>query len=204
MDAVSPADPDKLRASDQDRHQVAERLHAAAAEGRIDLDELGERLEVLYAARTYGELVPLTRDLPAPATGPAVGASVARATSSGVVGPSTSIAVLGSSDRSGEWTVPAQHTAFAMMGGVELDLTRARFAADRVTITAIAIMGGIEITVPHDMEVEIDGFALMGGFERKAAGSGTGSGPRLRITGMALMGGVDVHRAKPPKELRRA
>lgn len=200
MDAVSPADPDKLRASDRERHQVAERLHAAAAEGRIDLDELGERLGVLYAARTYGELVPLTQDLPVPATGTAV----ARVTPSGVVGPSTSIAVLGGSDRSGEWTVPAQHTAFALMGGVELDLTRARFAADLVTITAIAIMGGIEITVPHDMDVEIDGFALMGGFERRAAGSPAGGGPRLRITGMALMGGVDVHRAKPPKELRRA
>ena len=58
-------DPSRLRISDEDRHQVAEVLRQAAGEGRIDLDELDQRLEAAYAAKTYGELVPLTVDLPA-------------------------------------------------------------------------------------------------------------------------------------------
>src|SRR6478609_4304705 len=60
-----PRDAAQLRISDQDRHQVAEILREAAGDGRIDLDELDERLEATYAARTYADLVPITLDLPA-------------------------------------------------------------------------------------------------------------------------------------------
>ncbi|GAA3147737.1 hypothetical protein GCM10017687_76150 [Streptomyces echinatus] len=54
-----------LRASDADRDRVAEILRDALAEGRLDMEEFEERLESAYRARTYGELAPLTRDLPA-------------------------------------------------------------------------------------------------------------------------------------------
>src|SRR6188472_3159080 len=54
------SDPSRLRVSDEDRHKVAEMLRQAAGEGRIDLDELDQRLEAAYAAKTYGELVPIT------------------------------------------------------------------------------------------------------------------------------------------------
>lgn len=189
---ASPRQPDDLRASDQDRHRIAEQLHAAAAEGRIDLDELGDRLETLYAARTYGELVPLTRDLPVAAAA----RPVARTAPDGSDGPAVSIAIMSGSNRSGEWVVPAQHTALALMGGVELDLRHARFAGDDITITAVAIMGGIEITVPEHLNVEVSGFGLMGGFDGRGAGARPG-GPRVRINGFALMGGVEVKRAKP-------
>ena len=53
-----------LRASDSDREQVAERLRDAMAEGRLSGDELEQRLEALYGARTYGELDALLADLP--------------------------------------------------------------------------------------------------------------------------------------------
>lgn len=33
--------------------------------GRLDMDEFEERLEAAYKSRTYAELEPLTRDLPA-------------------------------------------------------------------------------------------------------------------------------------------
>ena len=58
-------DPTQLRISDADRHQVAEILREAAGEGRLDIDELDQRLEATYAARTYADLVPITLDLPA-------------------------------------------------------------------------------------------------------------------------------------------
>jgi hypothetical protein len=54
-----------LRASDADRDAVAERLRQAAIEGRLDPDELEQRLHIALRARTYGDLDRLLRDLPA-------------------------------------------------------------------------------------------------------------------------------------------
>jgi hypothetical protein len=53
-----------LRASDADRDAVAERLRQAAVEGRLEPDELEQRLHAALRARTYGELDRLLRDLP--------------------------------------------------------------------------------------------------------------------------------------------
>jgi hypothetical protein len=54
-----------LRASDADRDVVADRLRAAAVEGRLEHDELEERLHLALRARTYGDLQRLMADLPA-------------------------------------------------------------------------------------------------------------------------------------------
>jgi hypothetical protein len=64
---MGPERSPDLRASDADREAVAGRLRAAATDGRLDLTEAEQRLAAAYAARTYGELEPLTADL-----GPAV------------------------------------------------------------------------------------------------------------------------------------
>ena len=60
-----PIDPRDLRISDAEREVAAERLRVAAGEGRLGLDELEERIEAVYSAKTYAELEPVTRDLPA-------------------------------------------------------------------------------------------------------------------------------------------
>lgn len=57
---------DTLRASDQDREWVADRLRNAAAEGRLLAEELEDRLGSVFSARTYGQLDKLVADLPAP------------------------------------------------------------------------------------------------------------------------------------------
>jgi fatty acid desaturase len=54
-----------LRIADADRERVAERLRRAAGEGRLAPEELEERLEAAFAARTEAELAPLVGDLPA-------------------------------------------------------------------------------------------------------------------------------------------
>jgi hypothetical protein len=61
-----------LRASDADREYVAERLRHAAAEGRILAEELEQRLEATFTAKTYGELNDVVADLPLdrPVAGP--------------------------------------------------------------------------------------------------------------------------------------
>ena len=65
-DLPQPADRRQLRVSDADREQAAEVLRQAAGDGRITFDELDQRLEAAYAARTYGDLTEVTADLPAP------------------------------------------------------------------------------------------------------------------------------------------
>jgi hypothetical protein len=67
-----------LRAADADREQVAERLRRAAAEGRLLTEELEQRLESAFSARTYGQLDAVLSDLPGggamgPRSRPAIG-----------------------------------------------------------------------------------------------------------------------------------
>jgi hypothetical protein len=59
----------QLRASDADREAAAERLREACVEGRLDGDELEERLSGVYAARWTGDLQRLTADV-TPAAAP--------------------------------------------------------------------------------------------------------------------------------------
>jgi hypothetical protein len=56
----------ELRASDAEREAVVEQLRRHAADGRLDPEELEERVTAAYAARTHGELAKLTTDLPKP------------------------------------------------------------------------------------------------------------------------------------------
>ncbi len=53
-----------LRAGDADRDRVAETLREQHLAGRIDTDELQERIDRCYAAKTYAELDALLADLP--------------------------------------------------------------------------------------------------------------------------------------------
>src|SRR3954471_24096270 len=59
-----------LRASDADRERAAEALRRHHLDGRLDTDELQDRLDRCYAARTTGGLAPLLADLPAGAHPP--------------------------------------------------------------------------------------------------------------------------------------
>jgi Domain of unknown function (DUF1707)/2TM domain len=55
-----------IRVSDADRERHVQLLREHAAQGRLTVDELDERLDRVYAARTYGELAPIVADLPEP------------------------------------------------------------------------------------------------------------------------------------------
>lgn len=61
----------ELRCSDSDRDRVAEELREHYADGRLTLEEFHERSDVAYAAKTFGDLAPLTSDLPARVPKPA-------------------------------------------------------------------------------------------------------------------------------------
>ena len=203
-----PAVPDRgnLRASDADRERVANVLREAAGDGRLTMEELDERLDAVYAAKTYAELEPITRDLPATGTAhapvPAQSSAVQGGRIGGVPTSEGAFAILGGFSRKGDWVVPKDFTAFAFMAGGEIDLREARFSEPVVTIHVIAIMGGIEITVPEDVTVRVTGIGIMGGFDHGASGTGPPDGPTIVINGVALMGGVEVRR-RPLKKSKR-
>src|SRR5215212_2731494 len=60
------SDPSGLRASDADRERVAATLREHYGDGRLDDEDLSERIEAAYRGRTMAELEALTADLPAP------------------------------------------------------------------------------------------------------------------------------------------
>ena len=198
-----PPDPSMMRISDGDRQRVAEVLREAAGEGRIDLDELDERLELTWGAKTYADLVPITVDLHLPAQGHPERAPAPRPGSVDVpaVGHASSTAIMGECKRQGVWSVPEHHTAFALMGSVVIDLRQAQLSAQHTHINASTIMGEIKIIVPADFNVVMDGTPIMGEFgqgkDRTPAEVGPGS-PTVRVRGMAMMGSVTVQRQPAP------
>jgi hypothetical protein len=164
----------------------------------------------VYQAKTLGELEPVTWDLPGhrdlvprTPTTPARLSKSPQATPSSAVSkiggiPTSTVAggIMSGATRKGPWVVPRQFTALAIMGGVDIDLTQANYAEADVTITAVAIMGGIDITVPDDITVIVSGIGFMGAFEDTAHVQGPPGAPIVRINGIALMAGVEVHRPK--------
>lgn len=193
-------DPTRLRISDAERHQVAELLREAAGEGRLDLEELDERLEATYAARTYADLVPITLDLPShPHQRHAVPARPRAASPDVVPGPEkeSHFAILSGLSRKGVWVVPQQMTVLALMGGAELDLRRAKFAAPEVVITINAFMGGAQVIVGPEVRVQLEGTGIMGGYSGPSGlvdAELTDDSPVVRIKGVAIWGGVSVER----------
>jgi hypothetical protein len=190
----------EMRISDAERDNVASILRDAAGDGRLDLEELDERLNAVYAAKTYGDLEPITRDLPASSAASLAPAAPGRA---GAPASMTGIGIISGFERKGPWVVPGKFNAVAFWGGGRLDLREARFAGPEVTIHAWAVMGGIEIIVPEDAEVHVTGIGIMGGFDHRADGAGAPGAPRIIVKGLAFWGGVGVERRPSEEELRR-
>ncbi|WP_225992406.1 DUF1707 domain-containing protein [Actinomadura montaniterrae] len=197
----------EMRAGDADRDRVAQVLRDAAGEGRLTLEELDERLDAVYAAKTYAELEPLTRDLPAAGTSaapvPHTGADWRPV--DGAPSWSTGIGIMSGFTRTGVWNVPRAFTAFAFWGGGKIDLREARFAEGEVTIRAFALMGGVDIVVPEDITVHVKGIGIMGGFDHGASAAGVPGSPTVVVKGFAFWGGVDVKRRarRREKKLRK-
>jgi hypothetical protein len=173
------------RASDAEREATVARLREAAAEGRLTVEELDERIDAAYAASTRAELEPLTADLPEGAL------PSGRVEAGG--GTSFLLGVLGAGDRRGRWRVAENVTVINVLGGADLDLREATLAAREVTIRVFSILGGSDIIVPDDVQVELSSFALLGGDELKLEGPEPPPGaPVVHVRTFSILGGTDV------------
>ncbi len=193
-----------MRASHDDREQVATALQKAMSEGRITVAELETRLDSVYAAKTLDELEPLTRDLPGQTLSlskrpvqAAPAASVIRpAGSSNGQSKANLVGIMSGVVRKGPWVVPEHINCVAIMGGIELDFTGAQLSGMETVVNVTAIMAGIEITVPEGITVIVEGVGIMGAFEDSAHQTYGPEAPVLRLKGLALMAGVEVRSRK--------
>jgi len=81
----------------------------------------------------------------------------------------------------------------AFMGGCELDLRDARPTANGAVLDVVAVWGGIEVLVPKGWQVDLQVVPVMGGAEDETKVSAEDVGHRLKIRGLVLMGGIEVH-----------
>lgn len=193
----------EIRASDAEREYVVDVLRGHCSEGRIDLDEFSERINRVYAARTIGELNDITADLPVLATSRSMHTTGDTSRTRRAI--KWTIGIMSGPARRGRWRVEGETTAVAFMGGVTLDLRDAEIAGDEIVIRCFALMGGIEIIVPEGIEVHESGIPFMGGFDNKTADVPILPGsPVVKVTGFAMMGGVDIKsKASPAEEKKR-
>ena len=180
------SEPPAIRASDADRERAVELLRDHAAEGRLTLEELADRVSTAFRAQTGDELEGLTRDLPAERTEPVV----PRRRPTRFL-----LSVFGSTEREGRIRVRRRVACLTAFGNIDLDLRRATLEGDVITIVALGMFGAVDVYVPEGVEVDLHGAALGG--HKRANGNdplpnpGT---PLVRVFAISLFAGIDVWR----------
>lgn len=152
--------PSQLRASHEDRDAVIEVLRVAAGDGRLTADELDERLEIAFNARTYGELAKLTADLPAtgrplPAAAPVAAKDVIKIETRS-----------GHTVKDGRWVVPKRLELRVTSGHVRLDLTEAIITHPTLRIDAEVRSGHLRIITRPGISVDTDDVQVRSGHVR--------------------------------------
>ena len=209
MNTESPspsADADSPLAAERER--VVQTLSNHFAHDQLTLTEFEHRLERAYHVTAIDQLRALVADLPSVSALPATqgAAGPALVPSSDVPPRGVMFAIMGGHERSGSWIVPRQLKVIAVMGGAELDLREARFGPGVTEIEIFAVMGGAHVIVPPGVRVESIGAAIMGGFDVKAgdATALSDAHPLVRLSGLAVMGGVGTETRLPGETGREA
>jgi Domain of unknown function (DUF1707)/Cell wall-active antibiotics response 4TMS YvqF len=203
MIPVEGGDSARMRISDAERDQAASVLSEALAQGRLTAEEHSERLDRIYAARTQADLMPVVSDLPGAAAALA-SAGTAAGTELATSGSRRArrrdavrlVSVFSAISRTGAWVVPPSMRSVTVFADTTLDLRQARLTGNETCIDALAVLGNTTITVPPEMHVVDEGYAVLGGREipPDSEESARPGAPVLRITGISLLGMVTVRR----------
>ena len=177
----------------------------------MDLARFEELLDTINGCTTAVELRNLLQQLP-PLVGsepttdmiPAQGGGPIVVDASRVREYGFLVSVLGRTARSGRW-IPARRTfALGVLGGISLDFRESVLGPGATDVNVLAVLGRVEIIVPPGMAVEVDGMAVLGGFEHQTDTPlrNDPNIPTLRVRGLAVLGGVEV-RVQLPGETHR-
>jgi hypothetical protein len=190
----------RRRVSDLEREEVADVLREAAGEGRLSYAELEERLETLYASKTYGELVELTADLPNGPRAPGVPAVSAQQYAGVTVqsGPVIN-AFMSETKRTGNWLAPQHQEVNAVLGDVTLDYTEAQLPYDEVYVEVKSILADVKIRVPQNAIVHLDSNPILGSVSEQQSGLAAvdptpGRPKTFHIRGTAILGEIKIKR----------
>lgn len=195
----------RRRVSDLEREDVAEILREAAGEGRISYTELEDRLEAVYGAKTYGELVEVTIDLPnGPAAPNSTAVEATYGAQHGAVAPTSGAAInvfLSDTKRIGTWVPPQRQEVNAVLGDVTLDYTEAHLPYDEIFIEVKSILADVKIRVPRNAIVHLDSNPILGSVSEQEAGIGgpvpepaTTAPKTFHIRGTAILGEIKIKR----------
>ena len=116
------------------------------------------------------------------------------------------VSVLGRTNRAGRW-IPARNSfALGVLGGISLDFREALLGSGVTDVNVLAVLGSVQIIVPPEMAVEVDGMAVLGGFEYQTDSPLRSNPdlPTLRVRGLAVLGGVHVEVRLPGETNREA
>jgi hypothetical protein len=190
----------RRRVSDLEREDVAEKLREAAGEGRLSYGELEERLEAVYASKTYGELVRLTADLPNGLAVPTAAPAPTTHYAPNVPATAPVMTVfLSEQKRLGAWLPPQRQEVNAVLGDVTLDYTEAQLPYDEVFIEVKSILADVKIRVPQNAIVHLDSNPILGSVAEQSA-TFTGPDPTpgppkvFHIHGTAILGEIKIKR----------
>ena len=197
-DTPRPDPHPELRASDADRERTADLLRHAAGEGRLDVEELDERLDLAYAARTGSQLEALTLDVvPRGGTSPQRRGGEALSVVPGREAPHWILSVMGGATRKGRWRLGERTTALNLMGGCDLDLHGVELGAREVHLTVVSIMGGGDIRVPDGLDVRISEVNVLGGNDvQLGEDAPDAGGPVLHLHLVSIVGGTNIRRGR--------
>jgi DUF1707 SHOCT-like domain len=194
------------RASDAERERAAELLREAMASGRLGVDELDQRTQLVFAATTREELERLVEDVLVPAedhhplaSGPtSLSAGEARMpVARGSDGTRRIVSIFSGSERKGRWRVGPSCTVVNVFGGSEIDLSEAELAADRVELKVVSVFGGATVILPEHLNVEVSDVGILGGNgvdigeEHPDPG-----GPIVRVRLISILAGASVKRRR--------
>jgi hypothetical protein len=174
-------------------------LRLAVAEGRITLDELSERVERTYRARTLGELDDVVADLP----GDAIAAETAPALPSSTGAELCLHTTSGKLAQVGRWAVPRRISAQAgRWGKVRVDFTRADCPHQEVVLDVeiTSWFGDITVVVPHGWLVRDEEVVRrwMGAVHNRPSAPPAADGVTVRLTGRVQTGDVWVRYRRRP------
>lgn len=189
---------------EKERQAIIEQLSSAYAVDALELDELERRVEQAEQADSVEALVPLVADL-SPASASASG-STALVPTADAPDRRSLVTVFGSVSRDRSWTVPRRLKVISVFGGTDLDFRKARLGPGTTEVKVISVMAGVRVVVPPGLPVEVEGVGILGAFdEHRVEGEGQEGSPcRLRITGAAILSGVEVEDRLPGETGKQA
>ena len=178
------------------------RLQVALAEGRIDVEEFGERAGAAHTAVTTADLAALVADLPGAADLRGAQDPAAPVEIVGARRPEQLSSVFGDVVLTG--AVEPPRTINAVFGDIRLDLRSLRTGADRVELRLGTVFGDVDVVVAEGVDAELDGWTVFGDKHTQLAPVPRVPGtPRVLVSARTVFGDLRLRSLAPGEPTSR-